>query len=171
MQNLIIADTGPLIALARVNLLHLLSELFQQIVVPESVFQEACGDLNKSGAKAILTASENSWFKCLQVDSNLEKYDKSLNKALSVLDRGERDVIALAKQLDSIALIDEKRGRKVANSNGVKCIGTAAILLKLKEKGLIDSVSPYLDELANAGYRLSAELIIKVKLLADEALS
>ena len=169
MKDLITADTGPLIALARVNLLPLLSRLFNRVIVPSSVFKEACAELNKSGAKAILAASENTWFQCVPVDSEAEQSNHSLTKALSVLDRGERDVIILAKQLNTIALIDEKRGRKVANITGVHCIGTAAILIKLKEKQLIDSVSPYLDQLADTGYRLSAELIRKVRVLAGES--
>ena len=115
-----------------------------------------------------MAASENTWFKCIPVDSDTEQSGNSLTNALSVLDQGERDVIALAKQLDSIALIDEKRGRKVAKSTGVQCIGTAAILIKLKETELIDSVVPYLDQLANTGYRLSAELLSKVRVLAGE---
>ena len=131
-------------------------------------FQGACSDLNKPGAKAILAASENTWFQCVPVDSDTEQSSKSLTNTLSVLDRGERDVITLAKQLDSIALIDEKPGRKVAKNTGVQCIGTAAILIKLKEQGLIDSVSPYLDQLAATGYRLSEELVRKVRILAEE---
>ncbi len=163
MTELIIADTGPLIVLARINLLSQLAQLFQKVIVPEAVFNEACADLNKPGAKAISALEQAPWFQCTPVN-----LDTKRDIALSILDRGEMEVILLAQKLNCIALIDEKTGRRVAKNKGVHCIGTAAVLLKLKQEGLIGEVTPLLDKLADNGYRLSPALIKKVRLLANE---
>lgn len=163
MTELIIADTDPLIALARVNLLSKLALLFQKVVVPEAVFNEACADLNKPGAKAISALEQAPWFQRTNVS-----IDAKPDIALSILDKGEMEVILLAQKLNCIALIDEKTGRRVAKNKGVQSIGTAAVLLKLKQEGLINEVTPLLEKLADNGYRLSPALIKKVRLLANE---
>ncbi len=41
MKSLIVADTGPLVILAKINHLHLLSKRYQTIRIPETVLQEA----------------------------------------------------------------------------------------------------------------------------------
>lgn len=163
MIELIIADTGLLIALARTNLLPQLAYLLKKVIIPESVFQEACADMNKSGAKAIFELEKVPWFTRLLVPPDIKA-----NIKMNILDKGETEVILLAKELNCVALIDEKTGRRVAKTKGVKCIGTAAILLQMKQAGIVDEVTPLLKQLADSGYRLSPALIHKMKNLANE---
>ena len=77
---------------------------------------------------------------------------------VELLDRGEAEALALAKQLDAVALIDERRGRKVAAKQGIRITGSSAILIKAKLAGVIDEVAPLIDKLAMHGYRMSDDL-------------
>ncbi len=53
------------------------------------------------------------------------------------LDKGESEFIALAKKLALPLIIDERKGRKIAQSLGVDIIGFVGIALKLLEKEII----------------------------------
>ena len=61
--------------------------------------------------------------------------------------------------LIAFALIDDRRGRKVAAGHGIEITGTAAVLVSAKSQGHIGVVKPCLEELSRVGYRLSENLI------------
>ncbi|MBK6585352.1 MAG: hypothetical protein IPJ33_01810 [Gammaproteobacteria bacterium] len=52
----IVADSGPLIALAGVELLHLPTALFESAFITEAVLAESLGDIHRPGAAPILEA-------------------------------------------------------------------------------------------------------------------
>ena len=153
MSRIIVADTGPLIALALVDLLPALSEMFSKVYIPHAVLAEAIHDAAKPGAKAITTALAQGWI--IEKAVSLEPLFEAL---VELLDRGEAEALALAKQLDAVALIDERRGRKVAAKQGIRITGSSAIFIKAKLAGVIDEVAPLIDKLAMHGYRMSDDL-------------
>ncbi len=61
MTKIIVADTGPLIALALLKLLATLPKLFTVVYVPDAVTTEALQDTNKPGAQSILHAFDSAW--------------------------------------------------------------------------------------------------------------
>ena len=84
------------------------------------------------------------------------------------LDEGEAEAIQLARELQATIIIDERRGRRIAKSLGLKVRGTLGILLELKRKGLIDAVKPFIRKMLEKGYYLSEELVEEVLRAADE---
>lgn len=85
-----------------------------------------------------------------------------------MLDRGEAEAIILAIDLkaDRI-LLDERDGRKVAKSLGLKVTGVLGILLRVKKEDELYSLPDALDALVKtAGFRIAPELLAKV--LAEE---
>ena len=154
MTKIVVSDTGPLIALALIDLIPILPHLFSEVYIPDAVAGEATNDLGKPGARAITAALDDGI-----LQRRLIKLNREFEELSQLLDRGEAEAIALAAELGAIALIDERRGRTVAASRGIEVVGTAAILVKAKSTGHIDFVDPYLDKLSQAGYRLSDKLI------------
>jgi predicted nucleic acid-binding protein len=63
---------------------------------------------------------------------------------------------------DSLLIIDEKKGRRVAQGLNIKIIGTLGIILQAKEKGFINSIADLLIELEKAGFRISHNLQAKI---------
>jgi predicted nucleic acid-binding protein len=61
MAKVIVADTGPLIALSLIDLLAFLPEFFSHVYVPETVFAEATVEISKPGAVQIQTARQKRW--------------------------------------------------------------------------------------------------------------
>jgi len=62
----------------------------------------------------------------------------------------------------------EKLGRAVAYQQKVEVIGTGGVLLAAKQKGLINSVSPILNNLRAQGYRIADDLCARILSLANE---
>ena len=89
---------------------------------------------------------------------------------LSELDEGEKQAVSLASELgdDVLLLIDDRAGRQAARKLGVAVTGLVGLLLLAKESGLIGRVGPFLDQLRQAGYWLSNEVIGIAKGLAKE---
>lgn len=152
-----VSGTGPLIALAVVELLSVLNQLFDVVYLPEIVYKEATIDATKPGAQAIIKAAKHAWFKIEKITLS-DKFEI----LAQLLDPGEAAAIALAKQKKSVLLIDEKKGRHVAENHDVVVIGAAAILIKAKNKKLISQVKPFFEKLITHGYRFSPNLIEEV---------
>ena len=161
MSQVVVADAGPLIALARTGHLPLLPRLFERVLIPEAVRDELELSSNRPGARALSTAlARKRWLVVRKV-----RADDSLRAALGP---GECEAIALASRERALLLIDDRKGRRAARAAGVQVIGTAGMLLAAKQKGLLTRVSPVLDQLADAGYRLSDALVRRLRQLARE---
>lgn len=83
-----------------------------------------------------------------------------IEKLSEILDPGEAEAIALAKELKAeLLLIDEKIGREFAVAEHIDCKGAVGILIDAKKKGLILSLKPLLDDLVtNLKFRLSERI-------------
>jgi predicted nucleic acid-binding protein len=145
MNQIIIADTSCLIVLSQTGYLYLLKDIFGTIIVTETVAQEF---------KDVLP----EW---VLVYNDL---NNSMQKLLdSQLDPGESSAIAFAyDQKDSILLIDEKKGRKIALDLGISIIGTIKILIIAKRRGKIASLKNALNDLLNVGFWVSEKLIAQI---------
>ena len=90
-----------------------------------------------------------------------------MHRLVRDVDRGDADAIALmlAKRGD-VLLIDERRGRRVAQREGVPVIGLLGVLAEAKRRGLLDSLRNTLDALQRvAGFHISSDL--KARVLAE----
>ena len=65
-------------------------------------------------------------------------------------------------------MIDEKKGRKVAQINRIKTIGSVGVLIQAKKVGLIKHVKPSIDLIIASQIYMSSELINAVLAMADE---
>lgn len=155
-SKIIVADAGPLIALAKLNELLLLPQIFSEIYVPETVFSEVT--LNPRHAESVTLTdflSENT-----QINPGISNsFTEELSQAL---DDGEVQALALAKELNSGVLMDELRGRKLASYHSIPAVGVLGVLIKSKQLGLIAKVSPLLEQLLRENYHLSSALIARV---------
>lgn len=161
-MSCIVADSGPLIALAGVDLLHLPVELYGQVLVPQIVYEECTCLPSRVATGRIELAVSGGQLKVLP--------EQALPKSLSdvVLDPGELSALALAIDCGADILIDEERGRRKARELGLPVVGTCGLLLLAKRGGLLERVGPELHKIRCNGYFLSDQLIHQVCVLADE---
>ena len=164
MTRVVIADTGPLIALARIGQLDLLRRLYGRVVVPPAVHAELAIDSNRPGAKVLAGEFAAGWIVVGTVADSSVRWELD-----QLLGPGEAEAIALAEQSDiRFLLIDDARGRRTAPARGIPVVGVAGVLLVAKSRGELAAVGPVLDRLSDAGYRLSPRLVAATLDRADE---
>ncbi len=151
---LVVSDTSPVTNLIQTGHLFILRELFTEVIIPKTVFEELC---RSAGHKDILESSQ--WIKVKTVVDivNVELLKKDL-------DPGEAEAIVLAKELKSdILIIDERKGRNTAINYGLRITGLLGVIIKAKKKGLISELKPLLDKLINeVNFRVSEKLYNQV---------
>lgn len=134
MSGAVVANAGPLMALAKLNLLHLLKQLYGQVHFPRSVYEEVVIEGIRRGFEDAHTLqlflSQEDW-------KPTEVKDVPDDLASLHLDRGERESLALALALQGLLLIDEERGREEARRRGVTVRGTLGVLIQAYHSGLI----------------------------------
>jgi len=148
MHSVIISDTSCLIAFDRINRLEILHAVFPIIITTKEVQDEYGKPFP-------------GWISITEVKDKSKKLE--LEKSL---DKGEASAIALAVETkNSILIIDEKKGRAIAEKNHLHIIGTLKILLLAKQKGIIDSLSEIIALLEKNNFRFSKN--IKEKMLSE----
>lgn len=104
---------------------------------------------------------------CSWIDE-IQNTDKILELEY-VLDKGEASAIALALETENSQLIiDEKKGRKVAQSLNIEIMGTLRLIQMAKQKGIIESTRAVIEDLQRAGFRFSPKI---VKILLNNELN
>lgn len=158
-MNIVISNASPLISLCKIDLLHILKELWSEIIIPDAVYREAVEDgYGKPGANIIAVACK-SWIKVLSVKNRNEV--EALN---AVLDEGESEVIALGQELKSdIILMDNREPRLFAKTVNLKVIGTIGIVNMGWQKGLIKDPGNELHKLKLNGFWIDDKLMERVK--------
>lgn len=162
MGKIIVADAGPLIAFACMDLFSIFPMVLGNVLVPEAVYREVHSNSDHPDTVVIQAAIEKQWLRIEQTNISAE------NDFPTSLGPGEQAAIHLASEMNCPVLLDDKLARQFALSQGITVIGTAGVLIKAKQIGEITEVSPLLQLLQTQGYYLSPELIDRIKKIAGE---
>jgi predicted nucleic acid-binding protein len=162
-EALLVGDSGPLIALARLDLLAIPSGLFGELLVTATVWQEVLRGQREVEHARLLTASDK---RLLRVVADPEQVPPALAEAR--LDDGERSALALALLHAAAVLVDERRGRACASELGLPVIGTLGLLVQAREAGLLTRLRPLTDALLESGYFLAQPLVDRMLVAVGE---
>jgi predicted nucleic acid-binding protein len=158
---LLIADSSALIALSVMDCLTVLDQLFERVLVPEAVYLEVVEDDALPEAMALKHYLQDKVCK-LASDARLVLVD-------AYGDIGEMEAMYLYKQLHADRLlIDDARGRKVAQINQITVIGSIGILLLAKQKGILSEIKPKLTVLNQSDVYIASALIEQALRVAGE---
>lgn len=150
---IIVADTTPLLYLARLGLLGVLQQLYETVILPTEVWRELVE--YRPDAPGVEALRGATW---LRVDASADT-SPLLVELREELDDGESAAIALALHLGAeLILIDERDGRREAEERGLVVRGTVGLLINARERALIPALRPVLDALVQAGFRIDHRL-------------
>lgn len=158
---IVVSDTSPITNLAAIGQLDLLRQLYQQVIIPEAVFQEL---MTQGGQHPGAIVQQLAWVEMRAV------VNRNVVKALRAeLDEGEAEAITLAQELAAnVLLMDERLGRAAAARFGLKVVGILGVLIEAKRQGLIHEVKPLVEALMELGFRIGPNLYQQVLLTAGE---
>ncbi len=154
----IVVNASPLILLFNSDLSFILPQMFKEILIPDAVWKEIVNSSYLDKASKML--ANTYWIRKTIVETANEvvKWD---------LGPGETDVLSFAFiNRDYSAMVDDRAAQKCGLSLGIKTLGTGAVLILAKEKGIISSVENSLMKLRDAGMWISESII---KLLMKKA--
>ena len=160
---IVVSDTTPLIGLASIGRLDLLRELFEEVYIPQAVFDEAVTH-GRQESKAKKEVSSAKWIHIVKVKDRL-----AVNVLLDEMDLGEVETIVLAGEMNADwVLMDEKKGRRKLSQLNIPKVGTFGILLKAKQLGLIPSLKPEIEELQRSSFSISPSIVDTILEMAGE---
>jgi predicted nucleic acid-binding protein len=140
--DIVVADTSCLIFFHKFVGFELLRMIFNSISVTKIIADEFLFELPE-------------W---------IEVVDNSNNKVIQVLrlevDLGEASAIALCLDSEnSLLIIDDLKGRKLAQQLDLNFVGSIGTILKAKELNLINDLKPIKEKIQKSNFRLSEEIL------------
>ncbi|GAB4547845.1 MAG: DUF3368 domain-containing protein [Anaerolineales bacterium] len=160
---IVVSDTTPLIGLSSIGRLNLLRTLFEDIYIPQAVFDETV-TFGREGGRAKRAVANASWIHVVEVKERL-----AVNVLLDEMDLGEVETIVLASEMNADwVLMDEKKGRRKLSQLNIPKIGTVGILLKAKQLGLVSALKPEIENLQKTGFSISPFVVEEVLKMAGE---
>lgn len=156
-----VSNTSPLLYLYRVQALHLLQALFEEVWTPSAVVREL--SVGSEKGHDVPEVSTYGWLRVVDPRSIPSKWLAS--------DLGPGELAALALALENpgkIVLLDDALARRVAEAAGLTVWGTLRVLLEGKSGGLIGTIAPLVERLSGAGMRISPSIRQRVLALAGE---
>jgi len=151
---IVVSNSTVIIGLSKIRKLDLLQKIFSRIYVPD----EVCGEIvergkHKAGSKEIRQAE---WIERRSVKDRTE-----VNLLLGSLERGEAEVLVLAKELKAdLVLLDEEKARKSAIIAGFEVMGIVGLLIVANNLGLIGEIRSYIEELRKKKFRIGEKIIL-----------
>lgn len=153
-----VLDATPLIYLAKAEALYVLNSF--ETVTSEGVYDEVVIRGKEADAPdarrveryepEVVEAPENTTYRRLSDAEGLSDADA--------------EVLALAEARDATAVMDEKRGRVIAEAEGIDVRGTAYLLLSSVKRGDVgaEEARGILDRMVESGWYCSTSFYAKV---------
>ncbi len=146
---IVVADTSVFNYLVLLGKIDILPALFRGIVIPSAMQQEM---LHRDAPEIVRRWAETPpiWAQIRAAESLL---------LLPGLGPGETEAITLAVTLKAdLLLIDERKGRRVAQEQGLAISGTLTVLELAAERGLLE-LPQTLGQLAKTSFRISERAV------------
>ncbi|MDI6917231.1 MAG: DUF3368 domain-containing protein [Thermoplasmatales archaeon] len=169
---MIVSDSGPLIWLARYQLLGLLQKFFDKIIIPYSVYKEV-----------VVVGIKKGYSDAYEVKDKIDdfifvkkgKYDKrtirKIEKSLGIaLDKAEEDCICLAKELKTMFLTNDEEASIISNKIGVKTKGILYILLRAVKERIMkkDEALKIFEKMIENGFWINPETVLEFRGLMEK---
>ena len=159
----VVSNTGPLVALAKLDQLSLMERLFSKVFIPPVVHRELLAKIGPESARL-----DNALLEFIQI-VQVPSLAPEVEVVTMRLDPGEQQAVALAYERKALLVIDDRLGRAAARRLALNVTGLVGVLIRAKEAGLVPKVCPLLDQVRQQGYWLSDETLNVAAKLAGEA--
>ena len=158
-MKLVVLNSTPLIYMAKIGLAHLLTDLMLEKATSPLVRKEVADRGRDIGAPEATILEDLFQRRIIKV---LEPKDQELISKLQGvrgLHEADMQVLALAKEHDGTAIVDDELARKTAKIYKIKYAGTPNLLVRAYLQGLIakEQTKKAVDNMISTGWRCGVE--------------
>jgi len=148
----VVINASPLITLFSSQQEYLLPDLFDEIYVPDAVWNEVV--LSEKADRAAQEVPQQAWLTKLPADA------VDLDIQIWNLGAGESEVMHHTRKLNSDrAIVDDLAARRCCKNLDIRSLGTCGVLVLAKRRGVITELQPAIQKLRDAGLWLSDGLV------------
>ena len=148
-MSLVVSDSGPLHYLVLCEAIEVVTKLCGQLVIPSAVARELAHPHTPPVVRSWIQKPPQ-WTR-IQSPTQIDP--------AAHLGLGEREAIALARELKATQLlIDDRAARRIAVERGLLITGTVGILEQAATSGFLN-LSEALKKLSNTNFRISADVV------------
>ena len=170
-MKLLVFNSTPLIYLAKVGLSKVLEDLKGEKVTSPDVKREVVDEGKRKGVPDAVVLEKLFSSKVFRV---VEPKDKGfLSRLLKTrgLHMTDAEVLALARELDGLAVVDDEVARKTAKVYGIAYVGTPYVLVRAVSEGIItrDRARQAVNDMVSAGWRCSIESYARIMEVLEKA--
>ena len=120
----VVADSSPLVILAKLDCFNLLNRLFPRLYISTAVQHEVV--VSGAGLPGASEVAKAEWIEVKQLQNQTELLAAQEKYALGV---GELSTILLAKEINAnTVLLDDYNARKLAKAEGLQARGSVGLL-------------------------------------------
>jgi predicted nucleic acid-binding protein len=149
MAERIVINTGPLIALARMDALDAIGQLPLEFICPVEVRDEL-----DEGVVQGYPLIAPTWLIVVPLSASLSPV------SVAALDKGEAAVIQLAIEQGRLRVsIDELQGRRIAAALGLNRVGSLGLVARAKTLGIIPAIRPLIEKAMREGIHYHPDLV------------
>ncbi|MBT0160543.1 DUF3368 domain-containing protein [Candidatus Bathyarchaeota archaeon A05DMB-2] len=167
----LVFNSTPLIYLAKVGLSKVLEDLKGEKVTSPEVKREVVDEGKRKGVPDAIVLEKLFSSKVFRV---VEPKDKEFLSRL-LRTRGlhvtDAEVLALARELNGLALVDDEVARKTAKVYGIAYAGTPYVLVRAVYEGVMtkERAKQAVNEMVFAGWRCSVETYVQIMEALEKA--
>ena len=163
-MKLLVFNSTPLIFLAKVGLSKVLEGLKGEKVTSPEVKREVVDEGKRKGVPDAVVLEKLFDSKVFQVVE--PKDEEFLSRLLKTrgLHVTDAEVLALAQELNSVAVVDDEVARNTAKVYGIAYVGTPYVLARAVYEGLVtkERAKQAVNEMVFVGWRCSVESYAKI---------
>jgi predicted nucleic acid-binding protein len=158
-----VGDANAVIGLAKGGVFDHLSRLFARFLVPPRVTEEVVVKGHGKPGAAELAGALGAWVTEVAPDPSV------LPASAAGLSTADRDVlaVAVAERADYV-LTDDRDLRREASRLSMDCLGTAEVVVLMKDRGLVTSVRTVLDQMQTAHHGITPNVYERALRTAGE---
>lgn len=162
----IVADASILIHLSRIGRFHLLSDIYNQIVVASSVFREVVETgWGLAGSLETERAVSDGWIEVVDVVDRWKAREMATTQGINL---ANAETVQIAREVKAATLLaNEEEVRELASEFDIEVTGCLGLLIEAVKRKYITVKEARQDaeRLVREGYRISEEVLKEFHIL------
>ncbi len=166
----LVFDATPLIYLGKINLIEKIKQFPEDKYTTQSVCIEVVEAGKNRGRQEAFVIEKLIESRVIKIKTPADRRYIGTLRENPKIHEADADVLALAVELNGIALLDDEEARGMAETEGIEHHGTIYLLFRMMKMELLTKEEAFagLNEMIRMGWRCSTELYAEIMTALNE---